>query len=306
PGLYTARRNYFAEQLEAATLNTEVLGAVIRKEVRQAYYQLWYLEDKKRLFVRLDSLYTGLFQAAEIRLRSGDAALLDKLAAEVKLKESKALLEQITGEMDIQQKQLMLLLNVEERLLPADEPLHKREPGQPGVMTHPLLSVQEQNVRIASSNMAVQKQSNRPEFSGRFFTQRLWGAPDPFTGFSVSVSIPVFGKEAYKSRSNVARSEKKVQEETLEFRTRQLETEKAAAITEIEKNRSLLHFYETSGLNQADMLIRTATLSYRSGEISFAELSQYLSQAIGIRQNYLDVLNLYNQSVIQFNYLNNN
>ena len=52
-------------------------------------------------------------------------------------------------------------------------------------------------------------------------------------------------------------------------------------------------------------IISAATLSYRSGEISFAELGQFLSQAIGIRQGYLDVLNQYNQSAIQFNYYNN-
>lgn len=306
PGLYSARRNYLKQQLKAAELNTEVLSAVIRKDVRKAYYQLWYLEDKKRLFTRLDSLYTDLHQAAEVRFRAGDAALLDKIAAEVKLKELKALLEQTTGEMNIQQKQLMMLLNVDEWLLPVEEPLIKLEPGNAQEAMHPVLSVQEQNVLIAATNITVQKQSNMPEFSGRFFSQRLWGAGDPFTGFSVSASFPVFGKEAYKSRTDVARAVKRVQEETLDFRIRQFETEKASALTEMEKNRSLLNFYETSGLNQADLIIRTATLSYRSGEISFAEMSQYLSQAIGIRQNYLDVLNLYNQSVIQLNYLNNN
>ncbi len=306
PGLYSARRNYLKQQLKAAELNTEVLNAVIRKDVRKAYYQLWYLEDKKRLFNRLDSLYTDLYQAAEVRFRAGDAALLDKIAAEVKLKELKALREQTAGEMNIQQKQLMMLLNVDEWLLPVEEPLIKLEPGNPQGAMHPVLSVQEQNVLIAATNLAVQKQNNMPEFSGRFFSQRLWGAGDPFTGFSVSASFPVFGKAAYKSRTDVARAGQKVQQETLDFRIRQFETEKASALTEIEKNRSLLNFYETSGLNQADLIIRTATLSYRSGEISFAEMSQYLSQAIGIRQNYLDVLNLYNQSVIQLNYLNNN
>ncbi len=55
---------------------------------------------------------------------------------------------------------------------------------------------------------------------------------------------------------------------------------------------------------QADEIIEAATLSYRSGEISFAEMSQFLGQAIAIRQNYLDVLNQYNHSAIQFNYFN--
>ncbi len=67
----------------------------------------------------------------------------------------------------------------------------------------------------------------------------------------------------------------------------------------------MLTFYEQSGLRQAQDIISAATLAYRSGEISFAELSQFMTQAITIRQNYLDALNGYNQAVIQYNYYNN-
>ena len=74
---------------------------------------------------------------------------------------------------------------------------------------------------------------------------------------------------------------------------------------EVEKNRSMLLFYETSGLKQADEIIKAASLAYRAGEISFAALSQFLTQAIDIQQNYLENLNTYNQSVIQYNYFIN-
>jgi len=71
------------------------------------------------------------------------------------------------------------------------------------------------------------------------------------------------------------------------------------------KNGDLLDYYTSAGLKQADAIIKAANLSYRSGEISFAELSQYLTQAIDIQRNYLDVLNEYNQSAIQLNYFTN-
>ena len=64
----------------------------------------------------------------------------------------------------------------------------------------------------------------------------------------------------------------------------------------------MLFFYESTGLRQAEEIIKAATLAYRAGEISFAELSQYLAQAIEIKKNYLENLNAYNQSVIQYYY----
>ena len=71
---------------------------------------------------------------------------------------------------------------------------------------------------------------------------------------------------------------------------------------EVERNGNMLAFYETTGLKQANEIIKASSLAYRSGEISFAELSQFLTQAIEIQKNYLESLNVYNQSVIQYNY----
>jgi len=208
--------------------------------------------------------------------------------------------------MTVQQQQLMMLLNQNEWLLPVAEPLNKVEVELlENSTSHPVLALQEQNVNIASSNIKVQQNTNKPDFSGRFFSQRVWGAKDPFTGFSVMASFPLFGTGAYRNKVRVAVAEKEVQEKALSYQTQLFQTQRASAITEIEKNYTLLNFYETSGLKQAEEIISAASLSYRTGEISFADLGQFLNQAIGIRQNYLDVMNQYNQSAIQFNYFNN-
>jgi len=64
----------------------------------------------------------------------------------------------------------------------------------------------------------------------------------------------------------------------------------------------MLLFYENSGLKQSEEIIKAALLSYQAGEISFAEMSQFFTQAIDIKKNYLQALNEYNQSVIQYKY----
>jgi len=306
PGLYAARKSYFNEQLKYANLNTDVLNAIIKRDVRTAYYRLWYFQDKQVLFQRLDSIYTELFQATDLRVRTGDVAKLDRIAAEAKQKETQAFVAQNKKDMVLQQQQLMILLNQSEWFLPVTQSLEKLSFDLSDAGTiHPLIRLQEQNVNIASSNVSVQRNMNKPEFSGRFFSQRVWGAKDPFTGFSVSAAFPLFGASAYQSKVKVATAQREVQEKSLAYQTQQIQTQKASALTSMEKNMALLNFYEGSGLRQAEEIIKAASLSYRAGEISFAELSQFLSQAIGIRQAYLDVLNEYNQSVIQFNYYNN-
>jgi len=306
PGLYAARRQYLTSQLKYAELNSEALNAVLRRDVRAAYYTLWYLQDKQELYGRLDSVYSDLLRATDLRLRTGDVAKLDKIAAEARLRETQAFVEQNKKDMVLQQQQLMILLNQNEWMLPVSSSLEKLPINVPEHSSlHPLLKLQQQNIDIASSNITVQKNTNKPDFSGRFFSQRVWGAQDPFTGFSVSAAIPLFGAGANRNKVKVAEAERTIAEQSLAYQTQLLQTQKASALTTIEKNRALVGFYESSGLRQAEEIIKAATLSYRAGEISFAELSQFLSQAIGIRQSYLDVLNAYNQSVIQFNYYNN-
>ena len=306
PGLYKARRNYFNEQLKYYQINTEALNAAIKRDVRTAYYQLWYFQDKQLLYYQLDSIYQTLFKAATLKAKTGESTGLDRIAAETKSKELQAMLQQISSEMIVEQQQLMMLLNKEAILLPVNQPLEKINLVLTATDSlHPILALQQQNVIIANSSIGIQKNSNKPDFSGRFFSQRLYGMNDPYTGFSVSAAFPLFGASAYRNKVKAAQAEVQVQQNQLTYQSQLFTTQRQQALTGIDKNKTMLLFYESTGLKQADEIIKAATLSYRSGEISFAELSLFLTQAIDIRKNSLDNLSQYNQSVIQYNYFIN-
>ena len=144
-----------------------------------------------------------------------------------------------------------------------------------------------------------------PEFSGRVFSQKLYGVEDPYTGFSFSTSFPIFGSGANRNKIRAAKTEKEVQEQKLQYQTQILKSSLVQRLVEVEKSISGLQFYETSGLHQAEEIIKAANQSYQAGEISYSDLSLYLSQAIEIRKNYLDNLNAYNQAIIEYNYFTN-
>ena len=303
PGLYKAQKNLYGEQLKYYNMSAAAIDVQLKRDVRTVYYQLWYLQDKQQLYHRLDSIYKSLNAAAILKVKTGDSPGLDSIAANVRMRELQALIQQIGKEIQIQQQSLMQLLNTTDVLLPQMLPLEKLTmPDMAGDSTHPLLALQSQNINIANAGINVVKNENKPEFSGRFFSQRLWGAKDPFTGFSVTAAFPLFGAKAYQNKVKVAQADMAVQQKQYEYEAQVLNTQKLQMQQEVEKNRSMLSFYETSGLKQADAIIKAASLAYRAGEISFAELSQFLTQAIEIQKNYLENLNAYNHSVIQYNY----
>ncbi|MBP6416977.1 MAG: CusA/CzcA family heavy metal efflux RND transporter [Bacteroidia bacterium] len=303
PGLYKAQKNLYGEQLKYYQANTAAIEIDIKRDVRTVYYQLWYLQDKQQLYHRLDSIYKSLSNAAILKVKTGDSPGLDSIAANVRMSELQALLIQMSNEIQIQQQSLMQLVNTNELMLPVMMPLEKLSmPGIANDSIHPVLALQSQTVNIANAGIGVIKNENKPEFAGRFFSQRLWGAKDPFTGFSVSAAFPLFGANAYRNKVKVAQADMAVQQKQYDYDKQLLTTRQLQMQQEVGKNKSMLSFYETTGLRQADEIIKAASLAYRAGEISFAELSQFLTQAIEIQKNYLENLNGYNQSVIQYYY----
>ena len=303
PGLYKAQKRLYNEELKYFQISTAAIDAEIKRDVRSVYYQLWYLQDKQKLFQRLDSIYRSMNAAAILKVKTGDSPGLDSIAANVRMQELQALLRQINSDISIQQQLMMQFVNSNDRLLPMLFPLEKLPLNVAGNdSVHPALALLSQNVNIANAGIAVIKNENKPEFSGRFFSQRLWGAKDPVSGFSVSAAFPLFGVGAYKNKVKLAQAELGVQQKQYEYSKQVFTTQQLQSEQEVHRNKSVLSFYESTRLTQAEEIIKASSLAYRAGEISYAEFSQFLAQAIEIQKNYLDNLNAYNQSVIQYYY----
>lgn len=303
PGLYKAQKNYYRQQVKYYQFANAVTDAGLKRDLNKTYYQLWFLQNKQLLYLKLDSIYTSLRAAAILKVKTGDSPGLDSISANVRLYELQALLKQLSKDMLIQQEALRQLLNTDETLLPVAQPLEKLS-FNAGADTgmHPVLAQQSLQINKAEAYIAVTKNENKPEFSGRFFSQKLWGAKNPYSGFSISAAFPLFTGKAYQNKVKAANAELALQQQQFDYNAQVFSTQKKQLKLEVEKNLSLLAFYENAGLNQAEEIIKAASLAYRAGEISFADLSQFITQAIEIQKNYLESLNTYNQSVIQYNF----
>jgi len=306
PGLYAARKEYYNQQLKSIQLDREVLKATIKRDVRQAYYELWYLQDKDKLLVQLDSIFTEAFQAAKLRYSTGEVAELEMIAAEVKMNEMQAFRKQNDQDIALLQQQLMVLLNKDERYLVEDQPLEKIQlAADTSTGIHPTTAIQQQNTKMAASEIKIQKNTNMPNFSVRAFSQKLYGVDNPLSGFSVTMGIPLFGAKAAKNRVRAAEAQIDVEEQKLDYQLITLKSRQKQAYAEMQKQLAMVQFYENSGLRQAEQILTSSSLSYRSGEIGFSEYSEFLNQAVSLRESYLKTLNAYNQAQIDYLYFIN-
>ncbi|HRD43753.1 MAG TPA: TolC family protein, partial [Ferruginibacter sp.] len=111
PGLYKAQKNYYRQQVKYYQFANAVTDAGLKRDLNKTYYQLWFLQNKQLLYLKLDSIYTSLRAAAILKVKTGDSPGLDSISANVRLYELQALLMQLGKDMLIQQEALSQLLN---------------------------------------------------------------------------------------------------------------------------------------------------------------------------------------------------
>ncbi|HEY1032106.1 MAG TPA: CusA/CzcA family heavy metal efflux RND transporter [Flavipsychrobacter sp.] len=307
PGIYNAKRKMLQQQVRSYDYTKQLRALEIKRNLQTTYYTLWYHQSRKQLWQQLDSFYRQSAEIARLRVKTGESAGLDSISATAKSMEIRLQLQTIQNDILIQQTALQTLLNTDSVYLPVSMSLGKVETlFAENSENHPFLLVQQQAVNVAQAEVRIAKLSPMPEFSGRFFSQRLYGLQNPFTGFSVTMGVPLFGIGNYRNKIRAARLEHDYQQTLYNYESQVLKTQIQQSIQALEKNLQMVQFYETNGLKQAEAIIKAASLSYKGGEISFAEFSQYLNQAVDIRKNYLDALHQYNQNAIQLNYYQNN
>lgn len=306
PGVYKARKSLLAGQSKSTEFSRQILEMEVKKELQSVYYQLWYLQSKQSLWMRLDSIYSSLAKAAYLRVRTGESAGLDSIAAQAKAKEVSVQLNLLGRDIEIEQQNLKRILNTDVAYLPVENELQKVLVPVSLLHTpfdqHPAIQLSQQDIEISDAEIEVARQSRNPNFEGRFFSQRLYGVKNPYTGFSVSIGIPLLGSGSYRNKIKAAEIERNYRQTNLEYRKSSMNSGYNQALQQLQKNSEMLKYYEATGLIQADAILKAANISYRAGEISFAELSQFVTQAIDIQKNYLDILNDFNHEAIQLNY----
>ena len=304
PGIYSARRNLLQQQTRSLVYTKQVKALEIKRSLQIAYYTLWYHQSRQQLWQQMDSIYQQSSRIARLRVKTGESAGLDSLSANAKSQELHMQLQTIQNDIAIQQSLLNTLLNTDTGYLPESAPLAKIELSLDRDLspTHPMLLIQQQSIAISQADLRLARLAPLPEFSGRFFSQSLYGYKDPFSGFSVSVGVPLFGAGTYRSKIKAAKLERDYQQTLYDYERQSLNAQIRQAGQTLDKAKQMLQYYEASGLAQAKQIISAANLAYQGGEIGFAELSQYLNQALDIQKNYLDALHQYNQNAIQLNY----
>lgn len=322
PTYFTAKSGLYKAELQSSQLQQQVTASEIKAQVQYWFYQLQYLQTAKKQLQSLDSLYNDFVSAAALRYKTGETNLLEKTTAETKRGQLSVLLKQNETDVAMAYYSLKTLMNTSE-----DFTIVINENIQPLVLSssfdttlianNPSLKVLYQQAVIAEQNKKIETASTLPDFNVGYFNQSLIGVQTingadvnfdgskRFQGFNVGLSIPItFFSNASKIKS-LDYKQQALQKEADNGKLI-LQNQLHNAFQQYNQNLSQYNYYKSTALPNAEIIISTATLGFKSGDIGYIEYLQALQTATDVHLNYLQSVNQINQSIININFLTNN
>ncbi|HTH58463.1 MAG TPA: TolC family protein [Cyclobacteriaceae bacterium] len=304
------------EQVIGAQQNLVVQHNNLAFEVKSTYYQLLLQDALKKLLLSQDSLYSDFANASNLRYKTGESNLLEKTTAETQLMDSRNQQRQNEADLKISSARLQALLKSENPIEASDDFVKRTIPLEldSGLHQNPSLKFMKQEVIISQQLKRVERSKVMPDLLVGGFVQSLTGVQNvngqdvffprtrQFTGFEVGLAIPLWIKP------NLARAKAaSFQEEVFRKNAQHFETmltgDFRQALQDLDKNQSNIAYFETSALQNANLLLSQAKKAFRGGEIGYIEYLQALKNSIGIRSNYLHAIYQYNLSIIKLEFL---
>ncbi len=322
PSYYKAKSSLYDAKLQNSELQLQATTNDIKAQVRYWFYQMQYLQTIKKQLQYLDSLYIDFIIAADLRYKTGETTLLEKTTAETIQGQLSLLLKQNESDLIIAYNSLRSLMNTNEEFAIEDTktfvPLAISNLYDTLLITNnPSLKVFYQQTVIAETNKKVEVASNLPDLNLGYFNQSIIGvqningtdvlfdATERFEGFTVGISIPItFFNTASKIKS-LNYQQQALQKEA-ESGKLILQNQLQTAFQHYNQYLLQYNYYKSIALPNAEIIISTATLGFRTGEIGYIEYLQALQTASDVYLNYLHTINQINQSVININFLTNN
>jgi cobalt-zinc-cadmium resistance protein CzcA len=232
--------------------------------------------------------------------------------------EIKNQLYQVTSDITISNRKLMILLNSRLPLTPSIKEVHRFDFAlnydSVIVEQNPFLAYIKQQVEVSQIARKLERSQMMPDLNIGYFSQSIIGTQDVngipqtfgkdsrFNGIQAGISVPLWFSP-YTSRAKAAKINENIARTNAENYSKSISGNFQSLLDEYNKYSSSVDFYEKQAVPEADLIIDQATRSYKAGALDYLDYALTLNRALAIRQNYLDALNSYNQTIIAIEYI---
>jgi cobalt-zinc-cadmium resistance protein CzcA len=320
PFQYGAKRKLLIENSNLSQLKTGVTKQEITFNIRQSWNALLYYSELNKMMQKQNMLMQKFVRSASLRFDTGETNSLEKTTAVAKQQELEQKIKHNEAMIWVEKSKIKTFLNHKEDFaiadtsfvaLPALEVLDSTFIAQ-----NPNLKMALQEVNVAQANQKLEKSTLLPDITAGYFIQSLTGNQEAngqtvyydgsprFQGFSIGISVPIFAGSSV-SKIQASKTNIKIQQNNADYLKLQLSSQFQQQLQQLNTFQSLVDYYKSTALPNADLITKNAGKAYQNGDVSYFEYVQALETSLGIRTNYITAVNNFNQTVINLQFLVN-
>jgi cobalt-zinc-cadmium resistance protein CzcA len=289
-----------AKSFEAVTKNELI------KNVSSAYFSWIYNVQQYNLLLQRDTIFADYEKYADKKFQVGESNKLEKINATLQHKDLKMQLAEVNTQMSFYLAELQKWTgnNTAYQAPTKYEALQEINLSDSIlVKNHPVLQFLQQQIIAKELAIKSEKAKANPSFNVGVNAQSL-DKETPFYFGSVGINIPLF-RNGIEAKTQVAKIETEIAKKELKKSQQELATIYLQQYQLQKQYLEQLNYYRTEGIPMAETIVNSAQRLYKSGDIGYIEYTQNLKDANKIKNDYLTVMNNYNQTIITIQYLLN-
>jgi outer membrane protein TolC len=293
PGKTRLRTEIASRDADAETLAYEAAERRVAAEVKQAYFDLAYIDRSLAILQKDREALEGFEKVTEIRYSVGKAAQQDVLRAQLEVTRLSQRATMLAQQRRTLEAQLNSLRNV-----PIDSPVGTPAAVQPSAFVY----TQDQLQEAAQANYPVLKQRQttvdqnrlsvdlarkevRPDFSVGYTYMQRDGLPDMY-GITLSTSLPVFRhrKQDMAIAEAAANLESARQMQANELTVLRYQVQQD--FLEVQATEQLLKLYSQGIAPQSSLTLESSITSYETGGVDFLNVISNFQAVIDAELDY--------------------
>lgn len=306
PTVYTKRKQMLDAEWNASVINQNLTKAQLAKQVSDVFYRILTLQEKKKVIEYISQLYSSFADKASLRLKKGEANILEEATAEIQREQAKTQLNMLENDLNIAKLQFQLLLQSDLPYQPiSDKPTMNIniQVSEEMIQQHPELQYLNQQIKVNEAEAQLEKSKLLPDLLVGYTNQSMKNVNDNrFNTVQVGVGIPLFTKGqralAKATKTKVLISENEYQRKQIELKNRF-----GQQINSYTNQQKIVENYEQKQLPKSETILKTAQKQMEVGEIDYLNWVILTNQAVKTKVDYIDNLERLNQIGAEINFL---
>ena len=280
PGKTRLRTAIASRDADAETLAYEAVERRVAAEVKQAYFDLAFIDRSLAILQKDREALVGFEKVTEIRYSVGKAAQQDVLRAQLEITRLSQRATLLAEQRRTLEAQLNSLCNV-----PIDSPLGAPVAVQPSAFVYtpeqlqeaaqdnyPVLKQRQTMVEQGRLSVDLARKEERPDFSVGYTYMQRDGLPDMY-GITLTTSLPLFHHRkqdmAIAEAAANLESAREMQANELTVLRYQVQQD----FLEVQATEQLLKIYTQGIAPQSSLTLESSITSYETGGVDFLSVS---------------------------------